>query len=103
MHTHPGYVGYDPFSGEWNLYGPLGLIAADTKGFLDEVGIVVGMYFLATEFEFDDVLMVTVGRQKERLEAKYRKRRSELLFRPFRTVEARRIWGAETPIELFMI
>ena len=37
------------------------------------------------------------------LERKYRKHRSRLLFTPFRRVEARRIWGAKSPIELFLI
>jgi len=98
----PGYVGYDPFKGEWSAYGPLGLIASSEKGFLDEVGIVVDTYFLASEFDPDDVLTMHVGMPSEKLEAKYRKRRRELLFEPFRRVEARRIWGVETPIELFL-
>ena len=102
MSTEPGYSGYDPFSGEWAMYGPLSLVAR-TKGFLDEVGIVVGMYFLATDFDPDDTLMMHVGMPTEKLDARYRRRRSELLFRPFERVEARRIWGAETPIELFLI
>jgi hypothetical protein len=98
----PGYVGYDFFSGEWSAYGPLGLIASG-KGFLDEVGIVINTYFLATEFDPDDVLTMHMGMPTEKLEAKYCKRRRELLFQLFQRVEARRIWGVETPIELFLV
>ena len=43
-----------------------------------------------------------VGMPSKELERKYRKHRSRLLFTPFRRVEARRIWGAESPIELFL-
>jgi hypothetical protein len=35
--------------------------------------------------------------------ARYEKHRKELLFTPFKKVEARRVWSAETPIELFLI
>lgn len=99
----PGYAGYDPFSGEWGLYGPLGLVAGNGKQFLDQVGIVVETYFLATDFEPDEVVMVDIGMPTEKLTHKYRRKRMELLFRPFQRVEARRIWGAETPIELFLM
>jgi hypothetical protein len=39
----------------------------------------------------------------EAMKARYEKHRNKLLFTPFKKVEARRIWGAETPIELFLI
>lgn len=99
----PGYVGYDPFSGEWGMYGPLGLVAGHGKRFLDEVGIVLETFFLATDFDPEDVAMVDVGMPTDRLTQKYRRKRMELLFRPFERVEARRIWGVETPIELFLM
>lgn len=99
----PGYVGYDPFAGDWGMYGPLGLIAGHGKRLLDEVGIVIGTFFLATDFDPEDVTMIDVGMATKKLTQKYRRKRMELLFRSFERVEARRIWGAETPIELFLM
>lgn len=101
--TDPCYVGYDPFAGEWEMYGPAGLLLSEPGGFLDEVGLVVETFFLATEFDPAEVLMVDAGMPAGKMREKYRRKRSELLFRPFKKVEARRIWGAETPIELFLI
>lgn len=97
------YVGYDPFAGEWSLYGPLDLLASQGSGYLDEVGLVVGRYYLETDYDPDDVLRLDVGMPNLKLLGKYHKRRMELMFRPFERVEARRIWGTETPIELFMV
>jgi hypothetical protein len=37
------------------------------------------------------------------MKEKYERHRKRLLFTPFERVESRRIWGAETPIELFLI
>ena len=97
------YFGYDPFGGLWSLYGPLDFVTRGQRGFLDELGIVIGIYFLATEYAEDNILTMTVGMPNEKSETKYRRRRAELLFRPFQRVGARRIWGVETPIELFLL
>lgn len=97
------YFGYNPFVGEWSLYGPLSLLSATKEGFLDEIGLVVGRYYLETVYDPDDVLMLDVGMPSSKLRGKYHRRRMELVFRPFERVEARRIWGTETPIELFMV
>ena len=105
LKIEPAYIGYDPFSDVCGMYGSLGVLlrSAPATGFLDEIGLVIGHFFLAASFEADDVLMRDVGMPSKELERKYRKHRSRLLFTPFRRVEARRIWGAESPIELFLI
>lgn len=105
LKTEPAYVGYDPFSGSWSMYGSLGVLMSrqPANGFVDEIGLVIDQFFLATEFDLNDVLMVDVGMPTDTLARKYRKHRSRLLFSPFKRIEARRIWGAESPIELFLI
>jgi hypothetical protein len=42
LKTEPAYVGYDPFSGDWSLYGPLGLLTESKAGYLDELVAWVG-------------------------------------------------------------
>ncbi len=105
LEASPAYVGYDCFSGEWSMYGGLSTlrkISSDT-GYLDEIGIVIDQFFLATEVRFDDILTLDVGMPTAELTQKYTKRRNQLLFTPFSRVEARRVWGAESPIELFLV
>ncbi|WP_156786920.1 hypothetical protein [Afipia sp. 1NLS2] len=103
--TEPMYAGYDPFSGGWSLFGNLpGYMDGERKGYLDEMGIVVDQFFLATELADDDeTLTMDIRMPSEQMKARYEKHRRKLFFTPFKQVEARRVWGAETPIELFVI
>lgn len=105
LETEPMYSGYDPFSGEWALYGNLpGYLDGKREGFLDEIGLVVDQFFLATEIpEDDEILMIDLRMPSNEMKARFEKHRKKLLFTPFKRVEARRVWGAETPIELFLI
>lgn len=104
LETEPAYAGYDPFSGDWTLFGNLlGYLDGVRKGFLDEFGIVADQFFLATDTDLDDVLTVDLGMPSQEMRIRYEKHRRKLLFRPFTRVEARRVWGVETPIELFLL
>ncbi|WP_050421667.1 hypothetical protein [Bradyrhizobium tropiciagri] len=103
--TEPMYAGYDPFSGDWSLSGNLpGYMDGERKGHLDEMGFVIDQFFLATEVpEDDEVLTMDLKMPSEQMKARYEKHRRTLFFTPFKRVEARRVWGAETPIELFVL
>jgi hypothetical protein len=103
--TEPMYAGYDPFSGDWSLSGNLpGHMDGERNGYLDEMGFVIDQFFLATELaEDDEVLTMDLKMPSEQMKARYEKHRRKLFFTPFKQVEARRVWGAETPIELFVI
>lgn len=103
--TEPMYAGYDPFSGGWSLFGNLpGYMDGERSGYLDEMGLVIDQFFLATELaEDDEILTMDIKMPSEQMKARYEKHRRKLFFTPFKQVEARRVWGAETPIELFVI
>lgn len=105
LESKPMYAGYDPFSGEWSLYGNLpGYLDGKRKGYLDEIGLVVDQFFLATELANDDeVLTMDLKMPSEQMKIRYESHRRKLFFTPFEKVEARRVWGAETPIELFVM
>jgi hypothetical protein len=104
LETEPAYTGYDPFSGEWSLYGNIpGYLDGERKGFLDEIGLVVDQFFLATEIDNDEVITMGLRMPSDDMRVKYERHRTRLLFTPFQDVGARRVWGAETPIELFLI
>lgn len=103
--SEPCYLGYTPFSGAWSMYGTLGLFLGGkpSNHFVDELGLVVQQYFLATEYEREDVLVTRIDFSNPRTEEKYHRHREKLLYTPFKKVEARRVWGAESPIELFLL
>lgn len=103
--TDPMYAGYDPFAGEWSLYGNLpGYLDGNREGFLDEIGLVVDQFFLATQTpEDDEILIMDLRMPTEQMRMRYERHRKKLLFTPFKRVEARRVWGAETAIELFVL
>lgn len=105
LETEPMYADYDPFSGEWSLYGNLpGYLDGERKGYLDEIGLVIDQFFLATEVpEDDEVLTMDLKMSSEQMKVRYERHRRKLFFTPFKKVEARRVWGAETPIELFVL
>ncbi|MER8911428.1 very short patch repair endonuclease [Mesorhizobium sp. M0854] len=97
------YTGFDPFCGEWGMYGPLSLFTQkDYNGHLDELGIVVGRYYIPLQHDAADVLETPLGFDNPRLEEKYAKHRGRLLYTPFKKVEARPLWGLDSPIELFL-
>lgn len=104
LETQPAYAGYDPFAGQWSLFGNLpGYLDGKRETFLDEFGIVVNQFFLATATAPDEILTTGTRMPSDAMKARYEKHRNKLLFTPFKKVEARRVWGAETPIELFLI
>ncbi len=104
LRSEPMYTGYDPFSGDWTLFGNMpGYLDGERQAFLDGVGIVVDQFFLATETGDDEILMIDMKMSSEEAAEKYKKHRKKLFFKPFSKVESRRIWGAETAIELFLI
>ena len=81
-----------------------GYLDGQRKGYLDEIGLVVDQFFLAEGLtEDDEILTMDLKMPSEQMTARYEKHRRKLFFTPFKEVEARRVWGAETPIELFVI
>jgi hypothetical protein len=98
------YVGYNPFSGEWAAWGEVGIvIGADPReGFMDELGLVVDHFILATSYDPEDVGTVGLDIPLEAFQ-RYSRHRTRILFTPFESLRARRVWGVESPIELFLL
>jgi hypothetical protein len=100
----PCYARFDPFTGTRGLFGSVRLFIGENPidCFLDELGIVVGQFFLAKTYDPADVLEVAMGFPSAKAEEKYRKHRASLLYKPFTEIRPRRVWGAQSPIELFL-
>lgn len=99
----PLFSGFDPFEGSHGLFGIGAPGLAEGRGHLDELGLVVGYYFLATSFDDEDVLAPDIGLPPGNAWRRYVKHRRKLLFTPFKNLRPRRVWGADSPIELFLI
>lgn len=98
------YVGFDPFVGDWQLWGNVSVVVGDSprSGFMDELGLVYEHYFLEVGHDPNEVAYFFPD-IPDRVKKRYAKHISKLLFRPFLEPRARRIWGLETAIELFTL
>jgi hypothetical protein len=99
----PVFLNLNPFTGAWGLWGDAALLDPPRAGWPDGVGLVTDMYYLQRNFDPDDVLMVDLGVPLGRASRRYRRHRSRKLYTPFEELQARRIWGADSPIELFLL
>jgi hypothetical protein len=104
LDAQPVYAGYNPFTGRWGANGGFSTLMnlSWPKGFFDEIGFVIEIFFLTIGFDPADVLTLKPDMPSDEFAEKYRRYRTRLLFSPFQRLEARRIWGAESPIELFL-
>jgi hypothetical protein len=100
----PCYAHFDPFTGDQGFFGSVGIFIGENPigCFLDELGIVVGQYFPAKTYDPADVMELAMGFPSAQAEEKYGKHRANLLYKPFTETKPRRVWGAQSPIELFL-
>ena len=72
----------------------------------DMIGFVVGTYALAMPFKHNEVLCPPVPEsvlQNNQVRQDYEKYRKNWYFKPFKKVKPKRIWGCDSPIELFLL
>ena len=102
-----GYVmsGFDPFTGKHEGIGAhYSLFSKITKNdFSDSIGFQWGMYFLTPIFDKKEVQMHQNHTYSKQINSKYRKYKISNYFRSFSDIKPRRIWGCDSPIELFLI
>jgi hypothetical protein len=101
----PCFVDFNPFSGSWGGWGSASVFLNDKPrtAFPDSLGLVTDMYYLQQGFDPDDVVVVDLGMGQGKPFRKYLRHRTRLMFSPFEAFHARRVWGAESPIELFLL
>jgi hypothetical protein len=102
----PHYMGFNPFTDAFGLYG-VGALPVNKDICSDVIGFVYNMYFLASNYDKNDVCdpgMCTnlLGENKLALND-YRKFRFSRYFKPFKNIEPIKIWGCDSPIELFLL
>lgn len=96
---------FDPFSGFYDGFGSeYSLFSSITHNDIsDSIGFQWGLYFLAPKFDPKDVMIPENSTYSRQINAKYRKYKTKLYFEPFQNVNPRRIWGCDSPIELFLL
>jgi len=100
------YLDYDPFSGEWGLVGDYGILAGQNGiniCFSDMIGFVLGVYFLGDNFLTEDIIMPNLADAPSIIQKKYRNFRIKRYYKSFSNLQPRRIWGVDSPIELFLM
>lgn len=79
------------------------LISRNQEIFLDTIGFVLETYFLNINHNEDEILLPGVEIKNEKLKKRYRKLRVNKYYKPFKDIKPRKVWGADSPIELFLI
>lgn len=75
----------------------------DIEHYTDTVGFVLETYFLPTDVDLEDVPMPGPQNLDPLTDEKFRKYRVKRYFKAFNDVKPRKIWGCDSPIELFLI
>jgi len=98
------YRGFNPFTGAYGLHM---MGHTDYTGIeSDMIGFVVGTYALAMPFKHNEVLCPPVPESvlhNKQVRQDYEKYRKNWYFKPFKKVKPKRIWGCDSPIELFLL
>jgi len=89
---------YDGLAMQYSLFSSLG-----HDGFSDSIGFLWGMYFLSPIFDKKEVRIPEMKSYSRLINANYRKFKTDLYFKRFDNVTPRRIWGCDSPIELFLL
>jgi hypothetical protein len=106
LESSPHYMGFNPFTNAFGLYAT-GPVHLNKDLCSDVVGFVYNMYFLASHYEKDDVndpglCAALLGDNKSAL-GDYRRFRFSHYFKPFTNIKPVKIWGCDSPIELFLL
>ena len=98
------YADFDPFGGQYSMSTLEGDYVAWSrqKRPLTCVGFVLERYFLASEFDRDDVAEFDSFIPDEHKKA-YKRNRIKKLYTPFKRWESRHIWGVESDIERLLL
>lgn len=103
-HAPITYYGFNPFAGAYGLFMIGHTNYSEIES--DMIGFVVNTYALAMPFKHDEVLTPAVPetvRKNKQVLRDYEKYRKDWFFKPFKKVKPKRIWGCDSPIELFLL
>ncbi|HFX6570643.1 TPA: hypothetical protein ACIFE8_002351 [Yersinia enterocolitica] len=99
------YLGFNPFTQGYQMFGSYSSFISHgpLKQHSDMVGFVTNTYALATKWDFDDVCIPSMPKCNPYLVSKFAKYRTRRYFKKFENCNPRKIWGCDSPIELFLL
>lgn len=101
------YLEFDSFKKNCSLFGNAGTFLGPSGDglniYTDSVGFVIGVYLLASRFEKTEILLSNIISAKRYLQKKYSQYRIKRYFTQFKNLKPRKLWGTDSPIELFLI
>lgn len=106
LEQKPVYLNFDSFKGTWDLFGNLeSMFNSHSKLeiYTDSIGFIIGVYFLANKYNKRDVCLTDIASADIHTRREYRNYRIKRYYTPFSKLEVRKLWGADSPIELFLI
>ncbi|WP_205669715.1 hypothetical protein [Aliivibrio fischeri] len=97
------YKGFNPFCGAYGLHMIGTVDYSNIES--DMLGFVHRMYALAMPIEHREITSPEIPQLNDNKQVRrdYEKYRKDRYFKPFRKVKPRRIWGCDSPIELFLL
>lgn len=102
--TPKHYLGFNPFQNAYGFFA-VGSVPSDQTIESDMVGFVYRTYALATKFNTREVLVPKIPSIIDHVQARkdYEKYRENWYFKKFTKDKPRKIWGCDSPIELFLL
>lgn len=97
------YYGFNPFKGAFGLYM---YNSVDYSGIeSDMIGFVNNMYLLSDKYNYHNVVPPFIKSidNSPQVKADYKKYRKDRYFKKFTKIKPRKIWGCDSPIELFLL
>lgn len=103
--SQPVFTDFSPFKAiETGFYSPVNFLSDKSiKQYTDTIGFVLETYFLPTDIDLEDIPMHGPQNLDSKIIQKYNKYRIKRYFKPFTDIKPRRIWGCDSPIELFLV
>lgn len=106
LEGRPHYIGYNPFTTAFGLYA-LGPVPVSETVCSDVIGFVYNSYFVASKHVRKDVLdpglCTTLLGDANGVLGDYRSFRFKKYFKKFTNSRPEKIWGCDSPIELFLL
>lgn len=106
LEGRPHYIGYNPFGTAFGVYA-VGPVPISEVVCSDVIGFVYNTYLIASEYMHKDVLdpglCTTLLGETKGILGDYRKFRFKRYFKKFTDSRPIKIWGCDSPIELFLL
>lgn len=99
------YSHFNPFKGAYGFWGDISLLMQEDgmKVYTDSIGFVLGAYYLATKIDKQKILLPNIYKEDSEIMNKYYNYRIKRYFKLFENLIPRKLWGVDSPIELFLI